>query len=243
MDKNLVIGRNAIIELLESGKQIEKIFLQTGTRGEFEKELRQKMKGREIPLQYVPAPKLNKMTNGNHQGVVAYISMIAYQSVSDVVSHLYENGEIPMLVVLDGVTDVRNFGAIARSAEIFGAHAIICPIKDSAIINEITFKSSAGALAHIAVCREKSIANTIDLLKSMGLAIYAADHHADKKVQDIDFSIPCALVMGDEGEGVSNYVLKNTTETFTIPQIGKTESLNVSVATGVILYEMSKSRY
>ena len=242
MDNNLIIGRNAIIELLDSGKEIEKIFLQTGTRGDFEKELRYKLKGRDIPVQFVPAQKLNKMTSGNHQGIVAYTSMIEYQSINNVISQLYEQGEVPFIIVLDGVTDVRNFGAIARSAEVFGAHAIVCGVKNSAIINEITFKASAGALAHITVCREKSIPNTIDSLKSLGLSIFAADHHASKDISDIDFSGPCALVMGDEGEGVSHYVIKNTTETFKLEQVGKTESLNVSVAAGVVMYEISKSR-
>ena len=242
MDKNIIIGRNAIIELLDSGKQIEKIFLQTGTRGEFEKELRTKMKNRDIPLQYVPAQKLNKMTKGQHQGVLAYVSLIEFQSITNVVSQIYENGEMPFIVVLDGVTDVRNFGAIARSAEIFGAHAMVCPVKNSAIINEITFKTSAGALAHIAVCREKSMVNTITQLKEMGLSIYAANHLATQEIGDMVFDGPCAVVFGDEGEGVSDHIMGMTTNTFKINQLGKTESLNVSVAAGVVLYEISKSR-
>lgn len=242
MKDQLVIGRNSILELLDSGKQIEKIFLQTGTRGEFEKDLRGKLKGRDIPVQYVPAQKLNKLTKGQHQGVVAYMSLIQYQSITDVVSHLYEQGEVPFIVVLDGVTDVRNFGAIARSAEVFGAQAMVCPVKNSAIINEITWKSSAGALAHIAVCREKSIVNTIADLKNMGLAIYAANHLSEKEISDVEFGGPCAVVLGDEGSGVSDHIMKMTTETFKINQIGNTESLNVSVAAGVVLYEISKSR-
>lgn len=242
MDSNLVIGRNAVMELLSSGKEIEKIFIQTGLRGDFEKELRKELKGRDIPVQYVPTQKLGKMTRGNHQGIIAMISLVAYQSTLDVITLLYEQGKTPLVVILDGVTDVRNFGAIVRSAEIFGVHAIICPIKNSAIINEITVKASAGALAHMTICREKSIANTIELLQSMGLAIYAAEHHSEKTVDQIDFTIPCALVMGDEGEGVSAHVLKQTTERFKINQVGKTESLNVSVAAGVVLYEACKSR-
>lgn len=242
MQNNLVIGRNAVMELLDSGRQIEKIYLQTGIRGEFEKDLRQKLKGRQIPLQYVPSHKINKMTKGLHQGILAFIALVEYQSAMDVVSQLYELGESPFLIILDGVTDVRNFGAIARSAEVLGAHAIICPTKNSAIINEITFKSSAGALAHITVCREKSLVNTINDLKSMGIRIFAANHLSEQSIENIDFQGPCAVVFGDEGEGVSNSIMRLTDQTFKINQIGKTESLNVSVAAGVVLYEISKSR-
>ena len=241
MENNLVIGRNAIIELLDSDQQVEKIWLLVGTRGEFEKELRQKLKGRNIPVQHVPAQKLSKLTKGNHQGVAAFTSIVEYQSITDVVSMLYEEGKMPIVVVLDGVTDVRNLGAIARSAEIFGAHAIVSPVKDSAMVNEVAYKTSGGALAHIAVCREKSVVSTIEILKDMGLTIFAAEHHSDQMLEDVDFRGPCAIVFGDEGKGVSQKII-NSSVTFKINQVGKTESLNVSVAAGVVLYEISKSR-
>jgi len=242
MDSNIVIGRKGILELLDSGKQVEKIFLQSGTRGEFEKDLREKLKGRSIPVQHVPSQKLNKMTSGNHQGVIAQLSLVDYQSIENVVSQLYEQGKTPFIVVLDGVTDVRNFGAIARSAEIFGAHAIVSPLKNSAIINEITFKSSAGALSHLTVCREKSMNNVIDTLQGLGLQVIGADHHSEKKIDELDFSGPLAVVMGDEGEGISDHIRKKIDHTFKINQVGKTESLNVSVAAGVVFYEISKFR-
>ncbi len=238
----MVIGRKGILELLDSGKQVEKIFLQSGTRGDFEKELREKLKTRSIPVQHVAPQKLNKMTSGNHQGIIAYLSLVDYQSVENVVAQLYEQGETPFIVILDGVTDVRNFGAIARSAEIFGAHAIVAPIKNSAIINEITFKASAGALSHITICREKSLNNTVESLQNLGLQIIGADHHADKTIDELDFSGPLALVMGDEGEGISQHIKGKIDQRFKINQLGKTESLNVSVAAGVVLYEISKSR-
>lgn len=238
----MVIGRKGILELLDSGKQIEKIFLQSGIRGEFEKELREKLKSRTIPVQYVPPQKLNKMTSGNHQGVVASIALVEYQSVENVISHLYEQGETPFIVILDGVTDVRNFGAICRSAEIFGAHAIVSPLKNSAIINEITFKASAGALSHLTVCREKSLNNVIETLQNLGLQIIGADVHAEKSIEELDFTGPLAVVMGDEGEGISQHISKKIDQNFKINQIGKTESLNVSVAAGVVFYEISKSR-
>lgn len=242
MDTNIVIGRKSILELIDSGKQIEKIFLQTGTRGEFEKELRERLKTSSIPIQYVPVQKLNKMTSGNHQGVLAYLSLVEYQSVENVVAQLYEQGKTPFIVILDGVTDVRNFGAIARSAEVFGAHAIVSPLKNSAIINEITFKSSAGALSHITVCREKSLNNVVEALQNLGLQIIGADHHAEKRIDELDFTGPLAVVMGDEGEGISQHIRKKIDHTFKINQVGKTESLNVSVAAGVVFYEISKSR-
>lgn len=238
----MVIGRRGILELLDSDKQVEKIFLQTGMRGEFEKELREKLKSKAIPVQHVPPQKLNKMTSGNHQGVIAYLSLVDYQSIENVVSHLYEQGKNPFIVVLDGVTDVRNFGAIARSAEVFGAHAIVSPLKNSAIINEITFKSSAGALSHITVCREKSLNNVVESLQNLGLQIIGADHHSSKTIDQLDFSGPLAVVMGDEGEGLSDHMRRKIDHTFKINQIGKTESLNVSVAAGVVFYEISKFR-
>jgi len=241
MKNNLIIGRNAVIELLDSDKQVEKIWLQVGTRGEFEKELRHKLKGRNIPVQHVPAQKLNKLSSGNHQGVAAFTSIVEYQSITDVVSLLYEEGKMPFIVVLDGVTDVRNLGAIARSAEIFGAHAIVSPVKDSAIVNEIAYKTSGGALSHIAVCREKSMVRTIESLQEMGLTIFAAEHHSEHNIRDIDFRGPVAVVFGDEGKGVSEKIIRNS-NTFKINQVGKTESLNVSVAAGVVMYEISQSR-
>lgn len=241
MKNNLIIGRNAVIELLDSDTQVEKIWLLQGTRGEFEKELRAKLKGRNIPVQHVPPQKLKKLTTGNHQGVAAFTALVEYQSITDVVSLLYDEGKMPFIVVLDGVTDVRNLGAIARSAEIFGAHAIVSPVKDSAIINEIAYKTSGGALSHLAVCREKSIVSTIESLQNMGLTIFAAEHHSDKEIGEIDFTGPVAVVFGDEGKGVSQSIMR-ASQTFKINQIGKTESLNVSVAAGVVMYEVSKSR-
>ncbi len=241
MKNNLIIGRNAVIELLDSANQVEKIWLQVGTRGDFEKELRQKLKGRNIPVQHVPLQKLNKLSSGNHQGVAAFTSIVEYQSIENVISLLYDQGKMPFIVVLDGVTDVRNLGAIARSAEIFGAHAIVSPVKDSALINEIAYKTSGGALSHIAVCREKSIVSTMEALQNMGLTIFAAEHHANQEIADVDFSGPVAIVFGDEGKGVSPSVMRSC-QTFKINQVGKTESLNVSVAAGVVLYEVSKCR-
>lgn len=238
----MVIGRNALLELLDSGKTIEKIYLQSGLRGPFEKELRNRLKTREIPVQHVPLHKLNKFTKGQHQGVVSFISMIEYQSIEDIVSLVFERGEMPNIVILDGVTDVRNFGAIARSAEVLGAHAIVCSLQNSALINEITFKASAGALAHIPVCRVKSLINTIEILQQMGIQLFAANHLSDKTIQEVDFSGPSAVVFGDEGAGVHEKIMRMADTTFKINQLGNTESLNVSVAAGVVLYEISKNR-
>lgn len=237
-----IIGRKPILEVLNSSVvQIEKIWLQTGIRGAFEKELRQALKGRDIPVQFVPLNKLNKLAyKKNHQGVIALRSHIEYQDVMDVVSHLFDQGKMPLVVLLDGVTDVRNLGAIARSAEIFGVDVLVTPVKNSAIINKISMKISAGALAHLTVCRSKSIVRTIEDLKAMGLQIFSADHQAKNSIDNTDFTGPTAIVFGDEGKGVSHAVEKLIDVPFSIPQYGKTESLNVSVAAGITLYHARK---
>lgn len=239
---SLVYGRMPVLELVQSEKTVEKILLKKGTRGEFEVALRNSLKGKDIPVQHVPEKKLDMLVQANHQGVIAITSLIEYQELQDIIPFVFEQGRSPAILILDGVTDVRNFGAIARSAEIFGVDGIVIPVKGSAQINEDAIKSSAGALLNIAVCRTQSIAHSIQYCKDAGLRIIGANMTADRKVSECDFKGPFVLIMGSEGDGMSIHLKKLLDQTCFIPQQGKTESLNVSVATAIILYESSKQR-
>lgn len=240
--KQVIFGRHPIVDAIASGASVDKIFLQQGTRGEFEKEIRSLSKENNIPCQFVPKEKLNKMVKGNHQGIVALLSLIPYYKVEDVLPTIYEKSEIPLFVILDGITDVRNLGAIARSAEVSGAHALIIQGKGSAMITSEGIKTSAGALTKIPVCREGSIISAIEYLQQCGVHIVASDLQASKRIDEIDFTVPIAIVLGSEGEGVRPAVLEKANETFIIPQKGTTDSFNVSVAGGIMLYETTRQR-
>lgn len=240
--EEIIFGRNPVVEALHSGKEIDKILLLKSIRGPFEKDIRKLCKEKNIPLQYVLGHKLDKLTKKTHQGIVAFISIVEYQSLEKIVPLIFEKGETPLLMILDGVTDVRNFGAIARSAEVLGAHAVVIGEKRSARINHDAYKTSAGAIARLPICREKSISNSISFLKSSGFRVFATDLNTDSFISDIDFTIPSAVIMGSEGDGVSSSILKQCDQKFKIPQVGQIDSLNVSVAAGVILYEILKQR-
>lgn len=239
---NIIIGRHPLLDAIETGVTIDKIMLQQGVRGDFERTLRQASKELAIPLQVVPKERLQKITTKNHQGVIAFISELRYYKIEDVIPMIYERSETPLLLILDGVTDVRNFGAIARSAEICGAQALIIPKKGSATINEDAIKTSAGALTKIPVCREHSLVNTIELLQLNGIQVLGSDLQASHRLQDLDMTQPVAIVMGSEGKGISTAVRQKIDQAFIIPQKGTTDSFNVSVATGIILYEALRQR-
>lgn len=238
----MIFGRHPVIEALEANQPLDKVFLQQGTRGELEKMVRKLCGINKVPLQYVPIQKLNKLCNHNHQGLLALKPSIVYQSLADMIPFLFEKGEIPLIVLLDGVTDVRNLGAIARSAEVLGAHAVVIPQKGGAWVNGVAVKASAGALNRIAVCREVDLKKTLQELQDYGLQLVAAELGVSNAIADIDFTQPTVVVMGSEGEGVSDRLLAMVDFRFSIPQVGKTNSLNVSVATGVILYESLRQR-
>lgn len=240
--KSLIFGRHPVIDAIQSGTPFDKLVLQKGTRGELEKEIRHLSKKFNIPLQYVPKERMAGMTSGNHQGILGFLSLITYYKIEDVLPMIYEKSETPLLLLLDGVTDVRNFGAIARSAEVCGAHAIIIPQKGAAQINADAIKTSAGALTKIPVCRESSLINTIEYLQMSGIHVVASDLKGEKLLPKMDFTQPLAIVMGSEWDGVSKAVLDKVNERFIIPQVGTTDSLNVSVATGIILYESVRQR-
>lgn len=242
-DSNIIYGRHPVIEAVKAGKSIDKVMLQQNIRGEYEKELRFLCRKHEVQLQVVPKERLNRFTNGNHQGVIGFVSLLEYQSIENVLPMVYEQSQTPLFLILDGVTDVRNFGAIARSAEIAGVHAIIIPQKGAALINADAIKTSAGALTKIPVCRENSLINTIEFLQNSGVQVFASSLEAEVLIQNLDFKNPIALIVGSEDVGVQQSVLRKADKTFIIPQVGTTDSFNVSVAAGIMLYEVMRQRF
>jgi 23S rRNA (guanosine2251-2'-O)-methyltransferase len=245
-DKNILIyGRHPIADAIRAGKAFEKVMIQQGLRGEAEIEIRHLTKAHGIPLSIVPREKLSKMAGGNqanHQGFLGFLALVEYQKLDEVLPFIYEKGENPLLLILDSVTDVRNFGAIARSAEVMGVQAIVVPLQGAALLNGDAMKTSAGALSRLNICREKTLSAVLDYLAQAGVQVVASDLKAEKKVFDIDFTMPTAILMGSEGEGINPALLRRADEKFIIPQVGTTDSLNVSVATGVILYEALRQR-
>ena len=241
MTENLVFGIRPVVEAIEAGKQIEKLYIRKGAEGQLMTELRDLCLRHRIRTQEVPVEKLNRLTRGNHQGVVAQISPIGYVELNDILERVPED-ETPLIVLFDGVTDVRNFGAIARSAECAGAHGLITPLKNSAPVNAEAIRSSAGALTTIPVCRVGSVRNTLKALQAEGFQVVAATEKSRKLLYDADLRRPTALVMGAEETGISKEVLKLCDERLAIPLIGRIESLNVSAAAAVMLFEVVRQR-
>jgi 23S rRNA (guanosine2251-2'-O)-methyltransferase len=238
----LIFGRHPVLEALKAGKTIEKILLQQGAASPEISSIKQLARDSEVPVQQVPPQKLKSITAKNHQGVIAFLSLIQYYKVEDVMMKAYDEGRSPLFLLLDNITDVRNFGAIARSAEVAGVDALIVPQRGGALINEDAVKTSAGALNLIHVCKAKTLMDAVDYLKLNGIRVYAADEKAAKKVYDMDFTLPAAVILGAEGEGISNELLRKTDAVFSIPMKGKIGSFNVSVAAGIIVYEALRQR-
>jgi len=241
-EKNIIYGRHPIIEAIAAGATIDKLILQQGIRGEFEKEIRQLSKEHNIPLQVAPKERLNKIVRANHQGIIGFVSAIRYYTLEDVLPLLFEKEEAPLILVLDGITDVRNMGAIARSAEVLGAHVLVIAKKGSAMVNADAVKTSAGALNILPVCREGSLVKAVQYMKNSGIQVLASDLKARQQLAELDLALPTAIVVGSEGKGTSPALIKEATQHFIIPQRGQTDSLNVSVATGIMLYEALKQR-
>lgn len=238
----LIYGLRPVLEALSAGVQIDKVFLQNGLVGASASELKQQLQAAAIPFQYVPVEKLNHLTSNNHQGVVATISPIKYHSFESVVERLQEAGTAPFLVMLDQVTDVRNMGAIARTAECVGAHALVIPAHGSAQISEDAVKTSSGALLRIPVCREQNLKTVVNLAKQYGIQVCAATEKASQSYLSVDFRKPTLLVMGAEGNGISPELLRIADVRAQLPIVGEVQSLNVSVAAGVFMYEMLRQR-
>ena len=239
---NLIYGIRPVAEAIKAGKEIDRVFIQKGLHGENFAELFAWFKKTETPYQYVPVEKLNRLTRKNHQGIVAFLSSITYQPVEELIQSLYDNGKNPLMLILDRITDVRNFGAIARTAECAGVDAIIIPMQNAAQVNADALKTSAGALNHIPVSRTKNLSATIDFLKNSGLQIIAATEKTSTHYYSVDFTLPTAIIMGSEEDGVSPAYLKKSDKAVKIPITGNTESLNVSVAAAVLIYEAVKQR-
>lgn len=241
-EENLIFGTRAVIEAVEAGKDIEKIYIQKGLSNELYHQLRTALKGQAVPIQIVPPEKLKRITDKNHQGVVAYLTEITYYSAEDLLATVFEKGKIPLVLVLDRVTDVRNFGAIARGAECAGVDFLIIPSRGAALINGDAIKTSAGALHRLKVCREDNLKVTLEFLKEAGLQIISCHEKTDNLIYAADFTMPTAIIMGSEENGISSEYLKRSDMQVKIPMVGKIASLNVSVAAGIVLFEAVKQR-
>ncbi len=240
--EDFIFGLRPVIEALEAGKTIDKIFLQNALQGTIYAELKALLAKHKIRPNYVPVEKLNRITRKNHQGVVAFISDVPFEKIEDVLPQIFERGEVPFLLILDRLTDVRNFGAICRTAECVGIHAVILPEKGAAPINSDAIKTSAGAIYNIKICKENNLAHTVDFLQQSGIQVFASTEKAQKLIYEVDFSKPCAIVMGNEETGISKEVLHHSDDKIKLPIEGKTQSLNVSVACGAVLYEALRQR-
>lgn len=244
MKKNAtnIIGRQPVLEALMDGQQLERVFIQKNAGGEGIEEIRRLAQKLQIPINSVPIEKLNSMTRANHQGVIGINSIIQYLDLQDTIDHVVAAGEVPLFVMLDGITDVRNIGAIARTALCCGAQVMIIPDKGIAAFNEEALKSSAGALQKIMVCRVNSLLKAIDTLHLNGILVYTSEMKTNVKLAEVDFTKPACVVMGSEDKGVQSFISKAADVKFTIPMKGNFDSFNVGVATGIILYEAAKQR-
>lgn len=242
-EKNeMIFGVRAVIEAIQAGKEIDKILIKKDIQSDLARDLFAILKQTSIPVQRVPVERIDRITRKNHQGVVAFISPVTYQHTEDLVPFLFEQGKNPLFIMLDGITDVRNFGAIARTCECAGVDAIIIPSKNSVSVNADAVKTSAGALLTLPVCREHNLTQTLRFLKSSGFKIVAATEKGDYDYTKADFSSPTCLIMGAEDKGVSYDNLALCDEWVKIPLFGSIESLNVSVAAGILIYKAIEQR-
>jgi 23S rRNA (guanosine2251-2'-O)-methyltransferase len=239
---SLVVGRNSIIDAIREGKAIDRLYINSKIGNETIRDIKSIATEHNIPINYVPVEKLNSFNVEGHEGFIALLSKIHYQDLQQVITWVVERGEVPMFLILDGITDIRNIGGIARTAFSTGVQAIIIPDKGVGALNEDAILTSAGALEKIAVCRVNSLMKAVDELHLNGIKVLASEMTASKRVSDIDFKEPVAIVMGSEEKGIYPALMKQCDEKFKIPMVGDFESLNVSVATGMILYEAMKQR-
>jgi 23S rRNA (guanosine2251-2'-O)-methyltransferase len=238
----LITGREAVLAALHSGKALDKIYLDSKSAGEVINRIRALATDQLVPVSYVPVEKLNSFNAGAHEGCIAIISKVQYFELQQLISHIVDRGEAPLFLMLDGITDIRNIGGIARTAFSTGVHAIIIPAKGVGALNEDAVLTSAGALEQIPVCRVGSLMKAVDELHMNGIKVMASEMTAERNVFDLDFREPVAIVMGSEEKGIYPALAKICDEKFKIPMQGGFESLNVSVATGMILYEVMKQR-
>lgn len=243
IDKSQVVfGIRAVIEAIESGKQVDKVLMKKDLGGELARELLSVTREYNVPVQRVPVERINKVTRKNHQGVIAFMAAVDYYHVADIVPALYDEGINPLVVVLDGVTDVRNFGAIARTCECAGVNCIVIPERNSVSVNADAVKTSAGALNYLPVCRERNLVKAVQYLRDSGFKVMGASEKTDLNYTKADFTGPVAIVLGAEDTGISTDVLKLCDTLVAIPEFGQINSLNVSVAGGIMIYEVVRQR-
>lgn len=240
--ENAIFGLRPIIEAIQAGNEIDTLFIQKGLKNELFQELWQLVRTYKVNYKHVPLEKLNRLTRKNHQGVFAFISPISFHKTDSIVQEVFEKGDTPLFLILDRITDVRNFGAIVRSAECAGAQTIIIPQKGSAAINGDALKTSAGALHNIPICREFNLKATIEYLKNSGLQIIGCTEKTENFIYQTDLTIPTAIIMGSEEDGISDEYLKLCDYKVGIPMKGNIGSLNVSVSAGVVLYEAVRQK-
>lgn len=241
-DDGTIFGMHPVMEAIEAGKPIDKLFLQKGLQGENINKLRSLLKERDIKAKIVPVEKLNRLTRKNHQGVFAFVSPIDFYSLEMLLPQLYEEGKNPLLLILDRVSDVRNFGAIVRTAECVGVNAVIIPKSESAPISADALKTSAGALFRVPICKEQDLKKTVSFLQMSGVQVICATEKTNKDIYQVDLTTPTAIVMGSEEDGISHSILRIADENVKLPMSGGISSLNVSVACGVFLYETVRQR-
>lgn len=242
MKQQLIAGRNPVLELLQSDNEVEKVLLSKNASGDVVKQIIQLCREKEVYYQFVPEIKINTLSKANHQGVLAFTALIEYQEVQKIIDFIFAKGEEPLLLILENITDVRNLGALARTALGLGVHAIIFPKKESAAINDVAVKISAGALLKIPVCRVDNIIATIKDIKNNGIKVIGLDGTAQKFIHEINTKMPLAIVAGSEDEGISNSVIRLLDELVKLPMNTELESYNVSVATAMALYEVKRQK-
>ncbi|MBN2699286.1 MAG: 23S rRNA (guanosine(2251)-2'-O)-methyltransferase RlmB [Bacteroidales bacterium] len=240
--QHMIFGIRAVMEALEAGKELDKVLVKEGQGTPVFREMIRNLREKRSVIQYVPLERLNRITRKNHQGVIAYLSEVSYSDLTSLVPGIYESGENPLILVLDRISDVRNFGAIARTAECAGVHAIVIPARGSAMINADAVKTSAGALHKIPVCRYDNLADAVKYLKNSGLKIVAASEKAPVTIYQMQMEGPLAIIMGSEDSGISDTLMRQSDDLVSIPLKGTIESLNVSVAAGILLFEVVRQR-
>ena len=241
-NNDIVFGTRPVLEAINSGKTLEKLFIQKNLKKEILEKIKSKLSNKKINISYVPKEKLNRITKKNHQGIICYISPISYQPIEEIIQRVFEKGKDPFVIILDRITDTRNFGAISRVADASGVDAIIIPEKESAIITSDSIKTSAGAINYIPICKVKSLRSTANFLKESGLKLVSCTEKGDKKFYDADLTSPCCIILGSEKDGISNSLMDISDERLNIPMKGNVESLNVSSSASVILFEVVRQR-
>ena len=239
----MIYGTRAVMEAIKAGRQIERILIQKGISNDLIRELLQVIRAKNLSFSYVPQEKLNRLSTKNHQGVICLLSSVEYASLDNIVHAAFSEGREPFLLLLDQITDVRNFGAIARTAECAGIDALVIGEKGNAPITSDAMKTSAGALNHLPVCREKDLKKTITYLRESGITVIACTEKATKLIYEVDIKGPVALIMGSEEDGISDALLRSADELVKIPMKGEIGSLNVSVAAGIAMYEVVRKKY